>query len=1152
MKKIYRAFCNWLNGEKPTGLNPDRSVIPEPVKFDTIYDAISLFAFGMAGSGNMKSDYGRIHNECNSGSRSADYVFNDIINSLIQRRSRYVHGNREEVGKSQAKAMTLENFQKTDMLKLFNGRDPQRSRISDNSAVTLSHFIYPLIMSFISKNEPAYEYYLILVSDFMSGTYSYNDAYDRKIIEDMTSSSLHPKYNQYFIQQINDMRAPYVEVEYLRFEANNNTIGAKGTRLMFKSTVQKPQIYLTSSLYVGQKGGNEFTISEARITFDKDSMTTVDSIQIVVREGNQVLCYKMIDPNDVSINEREYKITKQTVDLGKQGLGDLSISYILFTMSHDKTGESVLPVALEASQIIESDQIAMINQQKRKMIQILLFSLLALATLATLILRGRKKSLDAHVGRFAQKYVNVTENDGSVELPCWFHKDKNDKSIHVNAKVVKKKYSIGGNTKLFARLQDGTPNGFSYFIDTKDATEFIEVKKGKGGEYDFNINIAMDPNKVDPSELSTCKVLLDFKVESSLFGLFKHIDVIEDIDKIEFYFLNDLGTAWVGFDPGTTGSCVSYGCTGGALDNPNIKLVKVEGEEIIPSKLVLNKDFGETPVDQLTPGEDYVYGTEANRNWAAYNRQGMPCFQSIKKLLGYKNSADDMIDVNWANGSRALTGLQLAHLLVKGLKKELDSDINVLSDSDKTRYAGRAGKARRAVVAIPNNYTLPKITDMVNSVRMLHSFDEVRYIYEAEGILFNYFRKNYKHQEPGEEIIMVYDMGGATINLSVFKIEYTENNGTIYYYVHTLGRIGYAVGGDNIDVAMMEHLFTLKELQNGRSEEDRHDYQLSRKIDILNKVGVLKIDVVKAANNESLSGNQLQNDTTYRAAINDILLDYSSLADDAFSNKSTNDFINRIKDSNVMKKMVIDNVQDAIEEIMKFPLIKDLNSIDTLIFAGRSTMFPGIRETVTTTLKKKFGSVNVYSGFNADEIKTSVAYGACWYGIYNSLVTLDNSRLTSAYGFKHTTGGSSHLNVLLSQNDVYDTVGRVDNTVPFADKFNADGNVVDFYQVMGSGVGNNLFSEESLHKVNYIGEIDVHTTTDKIGISVDRRNVVTCTVKFNTGEEDSFKDLNVVGRDITKENDWAYIFAATPQTAAPQQQDQTLENQRSAGGRKRV
>lgn len=1166
LERIYKSLCDWLQGEMPTGLNTTNSTIPEPVKFDPVHDAVSLFAFGMAGAYHEKTnscsgDFAKIHNVCLAGSQSAHGVFDDILNSWIKERDRFVFDNiTSEPGEA------FSSFLQSDLKKLFNGTDPQCQRILDESGITLSHYIYPLIMRFISKEETANEYYLIVVSDFKSGLYSNNDADDKKRLNELTAQVRNSQYADYFLSQVNDMKAPFMQADYFDFFSgpiyhNNDEyyIGAKGTRLMLKSVAQKSQLYLTSSLKVNQVSGNKFTISGARISFDKDPLTTIDSIKLIVREGDQVLWSKIIARGDDEVNglltqDREYEMPKQDdVDLGKQDLGEISISYILYTMSHDESGQSVLPVAISASQDIEREQITMINQQQRKMIKILICTLLALASLATLILRGRKKSLVANIGRFSQKYVNVTTDEGSVELPCWFYKEgEKSQSIHVDAKVKKRPLSIGGGTKLFVRLQDGGPNGFSYYIDEKDAADYVEIKKGKNGKYNFNVNIAMDPNKVDSSKLSTCRVMLDYKVESRLFGLFKHTDA-DDLGKIEFYFLNHLGNAWVGFDPGTTGSCVSYGCQSGTLDNPNIKLVKTENEEIIPSKLVLNKNFGETPVEQLTPGVDYVYGMQANRNWAAYNHQNMPCFQSIKKLLGYKNSANDMVDVKWSDGTRALTGLQLAHLLVKGLKKELDGDISRLSEGDKVRYSGKDGRARRAVVAIPNNYTLPKITDMVNSVRMLHSFDEVRYIYEAEGILFNYFRKNVKTQQPGEEIIMVYDMGGATINLSIFRIEYTEVNGTIYYNVHTLGRIGYAVGGDNIDVAIMEHLFSLKKLQNGsKSVEERHDYQLSRKIEILNKIGALKVDVVKAANSERLDGNQLQNSTTYTTAVNDILGNFASLPDDAFGDKSTSDFVRYIKDSSYMKEMVIDNVRDAVEEIMKFPLIRDLNGIDTLVFAGRSTMFPGIKETVIETIEKGFGrQVKVYNGFVGDEIKTSVAYGACWYGIYNSLVTLDNSRLSCAYGFKHTTGGESMLNVLLSQNDIFDSSGCVSNNVAFEDHFNANGNVVDFYQVMGSGVGENLFSEENRHKVNYIGSIDATTTTSEIGMSVDRRNVVTCTVRFNTGIVSRYRDLNVVGRDITKENDWAYVFAATPQTAAESRPTSSGAETRT-GGRRRV
>ena len=1047
------------------------------------------------------------------------------------------------------------DFLTTEMCGLFNSSDPLHNTISQESGITMSHFVYPLIMNFISKEETANEYYLILVSDFKSGQYSNNDQDDWKTLSAMTAGKT--EIRKHFEKQINSMKAPFAPVDYLHFQAGD--IGAKGTRLVMKALTQKSQIFLSSSLSLSQSSGNVFNVSPAKISFDKDPMTSIDSIQIVLSENGNVLCRKTIERGDEAISRllssREYEISSQKVDLGKEILDNITIEYQLFTMSHDASGNPVLPVALSATQNIDKDDISMINKELRKAMTIISLILLAIAALVTLILRGRKKDLDVQVGSFAQKYMNVTEKEGAVELPCWFyHNGENTKSIRVNGWLLKKKISFGGNAKVFARLQDGKPDGFRYYIDRKNATSFVEVKK-TGDEVSFNINIEMLPEKVNPNVLSNCKVKLDFMIETRLMGLFPRQDVVEDIDDIEFYFTNDLGTAWVGFDPGTTGSCVSYGCTGGSLDNPNIKMVMSSGNEIIPSRLILDKDFGDTPIENLRPGIDYWYGKKADDNWKANwnakEKDRKPCFQSIKKLLGYKNSTDDMIEVKWGNTSRKLTGLQLAHLLVKGLKTDLDTNVSNLSPVEAMRFVGKNGRARRAVVAIPNNYTLPKITDMVNSVRMLNSFDEVRYVYEAEGILFNYFRKNYKAQKPGTETIMVYDMGGATINLSVFRVDYTEENGTIYYNVHTLGRIGYAVGGDNIDVALMEHLFTLPQLattltekeqiQNQRLAEDlkkrRHDYQLAHKTEIIDAIRALKLDIVKASNGRNLDGNYLENYVQFESFVKkSIINNFALLPDDSFAKIPNERFayeiIDRIKKSKSLKRYVIQNVEDAVREIMQYPEVESLSHIDTLVFAGRSTMFPGIKECVLGILKERFRDVKVYNRFNSDEIKTSVSYGACWYGIYNSLVTLDNSRLSCAYGFKITQGGRSELNVLLNQNDTFDENGYVSCEEEINNHFDADGNVVDFYQVMGSGKGENLFSEQNRHKVNYIGSIDVTTTTSEIGMSVDRRNVVTCAVTFETGDTSSFKDLNVVGRDITKENDWAYVFAATPQTKA--------------------
>ena len=134
---VYKSLCNWLNGENPSeGLNLEGSTIPEPIDFDTQHDAISLFAFGLPGDGfEMKSDYGRIHRECYGSSKSSEYIFDDIVGSLIKKRNRYIGGNLCAVNDGDSKAVSLNDFLSTDMRDLFNSTDPLHISISQEKSV---------------------------------------------------------------------------------------------------------------------------------------------------------------------------------------------------------------------------------------------------------------------------------------------------------------------------------------------------------------------------------------------------------------------------------------------------------------------------------------------------------------------------------------------------------------------------------------------------------------------------------------------------------------------------------------------------------------------------------------------------------------------------------------------------------------------------------------------------------------------------------------------------------------------------------------------------------------------------------------------------------------------------------------------------------
>ena len=87
---------------------------------------------------------------------------------------------------------------------------------------------------------------------------------------------------------------------------------------------------------------------------------------------------------------------------------------------------------------------------------------------------------------------------------------------------------------------------------------------------------------------------------------------------------------------------------------------------------------------------------------------------------------------------------------------------------------------------------------------------------------------------------------------------------------------------------------------------------------------------------------------------------------------------------------------------------------------------------------------------------------------------------------------------------------------------------------MGSGTGNDLLSEKNRYKVNYLTGIPVTQLTQSIGIDVGRNNFATCSVTFDTGMTERRSDLDIQTRDITEENDWAYVFATTDEESVDQ------------------
>ena len=104
---------------------------------------------------------------------------------------------------------------------------------------------------------------------------------------------------------------------------------------------------------------------------------------------------------------------------------------------------------------------------------------------------------------------------------------------------------------------------------------------------------------------------------------------------------------------------------------------------------------------------------------------------------------------------------------------------------------------------------------MIDCIANLNQFKEIRYIYEAEAVLFYYlsnFNKfNSQNTSFNSETVLIFDMGGATINTTIVTTNKTCINNRLRYDIDFLGKIGYGIGGDTIDYCITKFILSFSD-----------------------------------------------------------------------------------------------------------------------------------------------------------------------------------------------------------------------------------------------------------------------------------------------------------------------------------------------------
>lgn len=1033
-----------------------------------------------------------------------------------------------------------------------------------SGGVSMSNFVYPLVLDKIDTTKYAEEYVLILLSDFLTGSMLGNTKdldRVRDIYRATYASGLPPTSPVTYIKkQIDFLASQYYKIDFFQYSfipANtSNQIGIIAYKIKPKIGVLTPEdvsLFVDGDLSLDQRGyqSQEFKTSETKIKFthNKNLIPTELRMTVILPSaiGDKVLFDEVIaakdetgiwkskftDDNDLMSFDSSkltyflppFKISLDSI-INKRNFGNLKFLY-QFKTKYEVANTQPLNFIYETERALPIQNIDYSTKATIIIMNIVLPILILIGLLIFLAVYGKPRRIFLLIDGYLDSFEKIDyKTDGKLLTPfkAWSNELQNGVDLLlVNGAIEYKSpsFPLNWNSSIYLQLTvEKIPAGFEMFLkhDLEDLKEFgagtpTTIKKGKNNKLLFAVGI----RQTDVTKTIIDPELVKFSVEavikdSILFIKSEQRDTVE----YKFHVGADLRDVWVGFDPGTSGSCVAVGSS-----TDNIILGEDRAKnKIIPSVLVFEKaeNFHQNGIE--IPEKIYKHGTAAQTLFR--NKRQYKGFQSIKKLLGFKDVKEIVFD---NKNTLSLKGKDLAGLLVKGLFKDINTYFN-RPDFNADDYK-RDGKFNplRAVVAIPNNFTTSKIQDMVDCIGKLNQFKEIRYVYEAEAVLF-YYLSNYSQFSDGvassdSETILVFDMGGATINATIVTANKTLINGRPKYEIDFLGKIGYGIGGDTIDYCITKFILSCTD-----------EFPALAGINIFDK----KVELAELAfqiKKEIIANYYSSNAYLITAYALEDYINKSLGVSISLSEETSEMYKYFLKVSGKCKlfehplfiKTIYNNVKDAVNEVVE---LSNSTHIDKIIFSGRSTSFPMIKETVEKQLNAKKSETKSIA-LNLEESKMAVAKGACWYGINKNSVRLNNLKTNAAFGFKQTQSADKSavkFYELVEMGCNFDTsndgIDSFQGVEEIKDDFAFDGSKVNFYQVMGKDA-DKILSEGQKHKFSKIATINLDQVTSKIAMKVNENDEVECAVILQSNRP--LKERGVVAdQEIDEANEEHYTW----------------------------
>ena len=1165
------------------------------LKFNPETDEISIFKFGFSADGNRLDDssYGlsRIRKNISRNADEITVLTNELIKPVCQ-----FHKSGKEL------SVFLNNY--LDPLFKGNGISP---------GVNLSSIAFPCVLKKIDSKPAASEYYIIIVSNFKTTGDLDNRADYGNIRSAMKASEGNTLHIENFSKQIWQLNAPFYTSEIMKIQSlkdkndrsnqlrHIDAVKALCLQLGVKS-LQGVSTYITSNINLQQESyqSSKFQTGDVSVSFNHNEDVSIDSVKMVVSDfsSNRIIWQSLLSQKDYTRNDntQSYKFNNREIELSDCSKGDsLTFKYVFYTTIKNGN-QTIMPMVFVADRNVILTENVFYPEFTlfEKMALIIIFiAIVVLAILARIAYNKRGKSalrgVNVKIWHVSNSRFMELKDYHVVDRDCWYiNKNEKQRVINVTGFVDMHKPSFARayQLKVEYRIDDVDNNeDFSFRPDGNESngakkckSKWYEVPLNSDGSFELNA-VAYQEEGANP-DLNSRDNILDMKVsvKATLWKGDECISIKEDSQLYHFIVRHEIPNPalWMAFDPGTSGSCIAYGMEGNPADMTNIKIAynkEFDGKKetyvsIFPSKIKIDDNSsiiekkGQVDITGLKEAPKYKADGDFYFGNLASVHEGRNSFQSIKKLLGY-NDMHTLLDEKRREICK-ISGRDLALLLVKGLCNHFEQYIRTSEDvTDKERaWFVQKGKfvPSRAIVAVPNNYTIVKAQDMVDSIKRTGIFSEVHYIYEAESVMMCYLRNcwsqitmNPENYEKRGKAFVVFDMGGATINATAFtmKVIAASYNGSKYIReieLSTKARVGFNVGGDDIDYAWILLLYQIpavqKYLKENKIKQSEHIKQ--HRTGLLKFVQDLKLNwigrIAKGGPMNEDDIAKLWMDISSDTGLPDFGIKIPTQIDDESSVYLRKEWTERT----FMNKYIFNAVEDAVTELLANLGVEDVE----IIFSGRTTLYPGIRSRVMSTVKDKLDmSYSVWDGLEksdstktADElVKTAVATGACWYAMFSNYVRLEHNIIMSTIGYVDMKNGESTFIPLIRKGEkLDDDFGRVSSdpnhkvltpNLPNARILQMLTSKHD--EVMkGLNSTNPQESNKVKHLVNqlvHLGAGDIHAAIKGIIVSVDDKNNFKYMINIAGG-----KCLEGSGAindsDIRTENSDAYAFSAMPCT----------------------